>query len=179
MLTSNRFSELALLLPYHDIDLVFFGGAVKALVDAARRKPGALAAQSPVHSYTAPAALGSGRVTVQLHGGSKTWPVPENDDDLPDALVACNAGLGSYPEWVPVVRAAHLAEVPFAVTEYAEQSAEQQRRTMPQWLEGVPVAPRAEYPIALNPFQRPGQRGLAVVRVPNVSNGFTLTVVKK
>ena len=35
MLTSDRFSELALLLPYHDIDLVFFGGAVKALVDAA------------------------------------------------------------------------------------------------------------------------------------------------
>lgn len=110
-----------------------------------------------------------------LHGKDRMWSA-HSGDDAPDAIVARNAGLSSYPEWIPVVRAAHLLEIPFAVTEYAEQSAEQQRSTIPRWLEGLP--PRSEYPIALNPFQRPGQRGIPVVRMPNVSNGFTLTVVK-
>ncbi|KAG1854104.1 hypothetical protein C8R48DRAFT_324142 [Suillus tomentosus] len=34
-----------------------------------------------------------------------------------------------------------------------------------------------EYPIAFNPFQRPGQRNLGSVRLPNVPNGFTMRVV--
>ncbi|KAF8887266.1 hypothetical protein CPB84DRAFT_1787009, partial [Gymnopilus junonius] len=38
----------------------------------------------------------------------------------PDALGACNA-------WWPAFQAAHLHRIPFATTEYAEQSAEHQR----------------------------------------------------
>lgn len=135
--------------------------------------------QTPVYRYAAPDSLGGGAVTVRLYGEDKTW-IPDADGDLPDALVACNAGLGSYPEWVPVIRIAHYFKIPFAVTEYAEQSAETQRAMMPKCLEEMPgLIPRDEYPIALNPFQRPGQRSIPVVRMPNVSNGFTLTVVKK
>jgi hypothetical protein len=39
--------------------------------------------------------------------------------------------------------------------------------------------PRGAYHIALNPFQWPGQRPLGAVRLPNVSNGFTMVVVGK
>ncbi|KAH9839866.1 uncharacterized protein C8Q71DRAFT_744582 [Rhodofomes roseus] len=169
------FAELVLLLPYHDIKLVFFGGAVKAVVDAARKKPGALAAQDPVYTYRAPDALGAGALSVHFHGETKEW-TPEGE--VPDAVVACNAGLGSYPEWIPVVRATHWAGIPFAVTEYAEQSAEHQRSLFPAYLAGG-CEPREDYPIALNPFQQPGQRMVGVVRLPNAYNGFTLTVVKK
>lgn len=95
----------------------------------------------------------------------------------PDAIIALNAGLGSYKEWVPVIQAAHLASLPFAVTEYAEQSCEQQHATFPRML-GPRVPARKEYAIELNPFQRPGQRGIPMYRLPNVVNGFTLVVWK-
>ncbi|KAH9924756.1 uncharacterized protein B0H18DRAFT_1011049 [Fomitopsis serialis] len=138
----NRFAELALLLPYHDLKVVLFGGAVKALVEAPAKSP----APSPPRTRA---------VSVHLSGEQKHW-TPDYDGK-PDALVACNAGLGSYGEWIP-----------------------SSARLIPQWLAGMPgCTPREDYPIALNPFQRPGQRGLAVVRMPNVSNGFTMTIVKK
>lgn len=63
------------------------------------------------------------------------------------------------------------------MTEYAEQSAEHQRAMFPQML--FPrLEPRAEYPIAMNPFQSPGQRGIPMYKMPNAINGFTPTVVK-
>jgi hypothetical protein len=114
-------------LPYHDIKLIMFGGAVKTLVDAARSTPDALAGRAPVFTYRAPDTCGAGGIEVHLSGESKTW-TPENAHGRPDALVACNAGLGSYPDWVPVVRCAHQQRVPFGVTEYTEQSAEHQVR---------------------------------------------------
>ncbi len=46
----------------------------------------------------------------------------------PDALVACNAGLASYREWFPVIYDVHAQHIPFATTEYAEQSAEAPER---------------------------------------------------
>jgi len=86
----------------------------------------------------------------------------------------------------------HTDNTPFAVSEYAEQSAELQRDAIPQIIaHALPrlhsagmhgseiynlTRPR-EYPIAFNPFQRPGQRNLGSVRLPNVPNGFTMRVV--
>ena len=40
------------------------------------------------------------------------------------------------------------------------------------------MTPRDEYSITLNPSQSPGQRNVTLMRTPNVSNDFTLTVVK-
>jgi hypothetical protein len=175
------FAELALLLPYHDIKLILFGGAVKTIVDAARKKPGAIAARDVVYSYTAPDACGAGSLTIHLHGSAEFWTPDILSKETPDAIVACNAGLLSYREWIPILGVVHAYEIPMAVTEYAEQSVEAQIAAFPEILSSFPmrVSPRAEYPYTLNPFQRPGQRQMPAHRLPNVSNGFTLTVVKK
>jgi hypothetical protein len=188
----NRFSELALLLPYHDIKLVMFGPCVHDLSNEALKNPspesliGQSSAHSPIFYYTAPEECGSGTLSVLLHTQSSIWDPHEQlstdtpflYDGPPDALVACNAGLASYPEWSLVLQASHLFNIPFATTEYAEQSAETQSSNM-QKLLGMYVQARPEYPIELNPFHCPGQRPIPVYRVPNLSNGFTLVVVKK
>ncbi|SJL13376.1 uncharacterized protein ARMOST_16818 [Armillaria ostoyae] len=178
------FSEIALLLPYHDIKLVFFGQSVQKLVEEGKKSdPQSLVAKSstssPVFAYKAPKECGSGSIELYLHGDSLTWSpdMLDRSSGRPDAIIALNAGLGSYGEWVPVIQAAHLASLPFAVTEYAEQSCEQQRLTFPRML-GPRVPARKEYAIELNPFQRPGQRGIPMYRLPNVVNGFTLVVWK-
>ncbi|KZW03620.1 hypothetical protein EXIGLDRAFT_664199 [Exidia glandulosa HHB12029] len=179
------FSELALLLPYHDIKLVMFGENVRKLGEEAKKKPSSLVAKSspstPVFTYKAPDECGSGAISVFLCTSKALWEPNMSDFPTPDALVACNAGLGSYREWIPVVQAAHRLEIPFGVTEYAEQSAEHQVANFPLMLSygGIRPKSRDEYEIGLNPFQKPGQRAIPQYRLPNVSNGFTIVVVKR
>ncbi|KDR71612.1 hypothetical protein GALMADRAFT_74898 [Galerina marginata CBS 339.88] len=180
------FSEIALLLPYHDIKLVLFGGAVARLVKEAQTSPGSLASKSPVFTYQSPPECGSGAISVYLHSASANWsargnyPALEMYGSRPDALVACNAGLASYREWTEVIQAVHVERIPFATTEYIEQSVEHQRDVMPMMLSGTSASPRPfeEYEIQLNPFQRPGQRQVPMYRLPNLINGFTLVVFK-
>lgn len=169
---------MALLLPYHDIKLVCFGGAVAKLVKEAKKTLGSLATKSPVFTYTAPPECGSGTVTIYLNSVSQTWPAANTGH--PDALIACNAGLTCYKEWFPVVHAVHAQHIPFATTEYMEQSMELQRDSMPMMLVGSSASPRPleEYKIEMNPFQRPGQRGIPMFGLPNFFNGFTLVVYK-
>ncbi|KAK0209128.1 hypothetical protein DFS33DRAFT_1415392 [Desarmillaria ectypa] len=180
---SIRFSEIALLLPYHDIKLVLFGQSVQKLVKEAKKShPQSLVAKSstssPVFVYKAPKECGSGSIEIFLHGDSPTWsPEIMSPTGRPDGIIAFNAGLGSYREWIPVIQAAHLESLPFVVTEYAEQFCEQQRSTFPRML-GPRVPVRKEYTIELNPFQRPGQRGILMYHLPNVVNGCTLVVWK-
>ncbi|GJE94315.1 zinc finger MYND domain-containing protein [Phanerochaete sordida] len=185
------FSELALLLPYHDITIVVFGHGVQKLFDAAKDSglgssplKQSIAKKGPVFEYAAPEALGGGTVAVHLHRASPLW----NEEQLfrlkhsqpelaPDALVALDAGLASYREWWEVIFVAHRDNIPFAVTEYAEQSLEFALEThIPAARRGLP--PRS-YAIALNPFHRPGQRQIPTYRMPNLVNGFTLAVVDK
>jgi len=178
------FSELALLLPYHDIKLVMFGYSPHKLVTAAKSKhPTSIAGKSsssrPIFSYRAPKECGSGNIDIFLHGREPTWCPPNYSlYGYPNALVACNAGLATYPDWIPVVDTAHELEIPFAATEYTEQSSEHQQRSFPLMIRPG-VKPRKEYAIDLNPFQAPGQRGSPQDRMPNAVNGFTVTVVKK
>ena len=72
-------------------------------------------------------------------------------------------------------------DIPFGVTEYAEQSAEHQRGMFPGMLWGTPAVPKSvyKYEIRLNPFRVPGQRPVPAVRLPNMVNGFTLVVNKR
>ena len=121
---------------------------------------------------------------VYLHGASANWsPSILNGSEYggpPDGIIAFNAGLGSYREWIPVIQAVHRAAIPFAVTEYTEQSCETQRSSFPQMVQPVGLTPRAleDYTIELNPFQQPGQRGIPMYRLPNLVNGFTMVVWK-
>ena len=134
----DRFSELALLLPYHDITILIFGNAVHKLFEASKQSSvgssplrQSIAKKGPVFEYTAPQDLGSGNVKVHLYRGSAVWDqstlatIRETQPALaPNALVALNAGLASYREWWDVIFITHRDRIPFAVTEYAEQSLE-------------------------------------------------------
>ncbi|KIJ68239.1 hypothetical protein HYDPIDRAFT_81640 [Hydnomerulius pinastri MD-312] len=189
------FAELALLLPYTDIKLTFFGFAVHGIVKQAKKKSLAAKAKrnEPVYTYTSPASMGGSTLSIHLHGEHENWDprLPSITNDMPDAIVAANAGLLSYTAWAYVILYCHLENVPFGVTEYAEQSAEVQRDSFPQMINNsMPslasrmstaqlenmVKPR-DYPVEFNPFQRPGQRNLGSTRLPNVPNGFTIRVI--
>jgi hypothetical protein len=187
---------LALLLPYTDIKMTLFGVAVHSLVNKAKKNSVAMKAKQhePVYAYTSPASCGASTLSIFLHGDHEIWDprLPFLLGSKPDAIVGPNAGLTSYPAWQFVILCCHTDNTPFAVTEYAEQSAELQRVALPQIIaHALPhlhsagmneselhnlTRPR-EYPIAFNPFQRPGQRNLGSVRLPNIPNGFTMRVV--
>ena len=188
-----------------------FGGGVRQLLSQAKEKPKSLAAAAletpprPVYTYTAPEESGSGRLSIYLDPVSAEWAPSSfskygGPHPYPDALVAPNAGLGSYQEWYPVIVWALAHDVPFAVTEYAEQSCETQRISFRRLLaregqipgsvctgSGAPTSDMCarafqrirgeeDFVIAVNPFQRPGQRPVPT-RLPNVPHGFTMVVV--
>jgi hypothetical protein len=161
-----------------------FGHSVAKLVEEAKPTKykdsivGKSTPTTPVFTYKAPSECGAGSIEIYLNGESALWSTTlfANRPQI-DALIACNAGLATYREWIPVVQAAHQYEIPFGVTEYAEQSAEQQVQSFPVMLQGRFM--RDDYPIDLNPFHSPGQRGLPMIRLPNLINGFTIVVVKK
>jgi len=199
------FSELALLLPYTDIMICFYGIAVQDLVLKAQKADGASIAargvslENSIYSYRAPKSLGGGSIDVRF-STEEQWI----HDQLihlpaelqPDAVVGPNAGLLSYRSWQAVIASTHMHDIPFAVTEYAEQSAEMQTSQIPSMLSHFDqVITKANLPyteeqmermrrkriysIELNSFQRPGQRQIPPTRLPNVPNGFTIEVVGK
>ncbi|KAJ7601124.1 hypothetical protein C8J56DRAFT_768378 [Mycena floridula] len=181
------FSELALLLPNHDIKMVLFGHGVEKLITEAKKHPNSLVAKAsntnPIFAYDAPPECGSGKISIYIYRASPTWHPRDqlgssSPFGTPDALIACNAGLGSYQGWHPVIQAAHQIKIPFGVTEYAEQSCETQRSNFPLILSwaGIPTRKLEEYKIELNPFAKPGNRSVVTYKVPNLYNGFTLVV---
>ncbi|KAF8140079.1 hypothetical protein EV363DRAFT_1392999 [Boletus edulis] len=189
------FSELALLFPYTDIKLTFFGYAVHAIVQKAKKKSIAAKAKrnEPVYTYRSPVSMGQGTLAIYLDGEHENWDPRFVSilNNLPDAIVALNAGLLSYKTWASVILFCIVEEMPFGVTEYAEQSAEVQTDSFSKIIHhAIPslgprlnttqlvdlVKPR-QYPIEFNPFQRPGQRPMGATRLPSVSNGFTIRVI--
>lgn len=199
-----------MLLPHYHIKLVMFSKAVQTLTSLAKSKPNSLAAAAlesparPVFTYTAPEESGAGKVSVYLDT-SESWSASRlaeygGPHARPDVLVAPNAGLSSYQGWRPVIIWSLANAMPFAATEYAEQSCEHQRASFgsllamqaqtPGSIDRGPWAPtpsqcmtammtrarsKEDFPIVLNPFQRPGQRPIPTY-LPNVPNGFILTV---
>ncbi|VDB92032.1 unnamed protein product [Peniophora sp. CBMAI 1063] len=171
------YSELALLLPYHDITISVFGYGVYELarqatsLKALPHSPAGRAFASPdtpLFEYKALDELGGSTLKIFLRGESDVWSWEAvRKEQRPDALIAHDAGLCVYPGWAPVIKDAHRLRIPFAVTDYAEQSAEFEVRTsIPARLyPQVPVyGPNA---IELNPFHKPGQRA-SRVRLPNI-----------
>ncbi|KAI9572790.1 hypothetical protein HD554DRAFT_2167814 [Boletus coccyginus] len=125
------FSELALLLPYTDIKLTFFGYAVHGIVQKASKKSIAAKAKrnEPVYTYRSPVSMGQSTLAIYLDGDHENWEprFASVTDNLPDAIVGHNAGLLSYKAWASVILSCHVEGMPFGVTEYAEQSAGVQR----------------------------------------------------
>ncbi|KIY69985.1 hypothetical protein CYLTODRAFT_392734 [Cylindrobasidium torrendii FP15055 ss-10] len=176
------FSELALLLPYHDIKLVLFGERVHNIVAEGKKTANSIAGkaspETPVFTYEAPSECGGSQLQIFLHGADRTWAghteIPTYGK--PHALIALNGGLTVYPEWYNVIRFAHFYGMPFGSTDYMEQSAEHTVELIPQIIS--PLPPRKRYTTGLNPFARPGQRLNSRIRLPNLINGFTIAVVK-
>ncbi|KAJ7510824.1 hypothetical protein B0H11DRAFT_2152257 [Mycena galericulata] len=206
------FSELALLLPNTHINLTIFSPATHTLLETATRQyPRSIAARAgPVWEYTAPRSTGGGSIAISLY---RERPRPPIMLDLPvkvrpftgawdrsvhmftpadpTAVVALNAGILSYSTWWEVVCLCTGENIPFACTDYAQQSAQLIADTVPIWTRdagqeiartGEPssayeyIRPRAR-PVAVNPFHRPGQRPISQVRSPNLGNGFICTIV--
>ena len=70
--------------------------------------------------------MGQSTLAIYLDGDHESWDpcFTSMTYNLPDALVALNAGLLSYESWSSVILFCHVEEVSFGVTEHAEQSAE-------------------------------------------------------
>ena len=180
------------------------------LVKIAReRYPGSLATKDTVWSYTAPKETGGGSISIKLWAEAEMWTraVLDEVEEYPDAIVAINAGLCAYDSWCdPIFISAvcvstfcvpslfylrglpNSADIPFAITEYAEQSTDFCATMLPQMLRSwIPstddlglakaLLESRSYEATINPFHRPGQRSIPFFRVPNVYNGFAMPVV--
>ncbi|KZP24589.1 hypothetical protein FIBSPDRAFT_918746 [Athelia psychrophila] len=190
------FSELALLLPNTDIELLIFGKPAHDLAHKARKShPGSIASNDIVWSYTAPLECGGGSINIRLYSKAENWTRSALGatklEHVPDAMVGLNAGILNYRSWRDPILMSAFESIPFAVTEYAEESSDQTTETArsmsekfleafgpgSQYYRDIP-APR-EHPVTVNPFHRPGQRGLPIVRMPNVYNGFVVPLVTR
>jgi len=193
------FGELALLLPNTDIDLILFGQGVTSLLAQARRKPSCLASKPFVYSYTTEKAAGSGSIRITLSKAGPYWPGDAADiarlrSNKPDAMIAMNAGLSTYPEWQPAVLASCAFAIPFAITDYMEislttaiQSILQllPLRKMSEWShimlstaedDRIRQAPTGSYQITLNPFMCPGPRPSPIGGGPSAVNGHAMVI---
>lgn len=96
-----RFSELALLLPNTDIEMVLFGEPARKLVLQAKKQyPGSVATNEFVWKYTAPSKCGGGSIAIKIYTENGDWTrsVAINGDS-PDAMVGMNAGILAYQNW--------------------------------------------------------------------------------
>ncbi|KAG6910469.1 hypothetical protein DXG01_010394 [Tephrocybe rancida] len=190
------FGELALLLPNTDLDLVLFGTGVSTLLAKAVSKPFCLASRPFAYTYKAPEESGGGSIRIEL---SRCGPYYEASNlsalrrEKPDALVALNAGLSTYDEWLQVYFASRALAIPFGVTEYGEVSLSVDIVNLrqlpfagmtrfshwaltPEERSRIAATPNATFPIEMNPFMYPGPRAQAVQSGPTSYNGYTFVV---
>ncbi|KAJ7023024.1 hypothetical protein C8F04DRAFT_1306511 [Mycena alexandri] len=81
------------------------------------------------------------------------------------------------------------ANIPFACTDYAQQTTQLCADHIPKWLTDTarglsPDEPLRQelvmqrtHPVTVNPFHRAGQRPISQVRSPNLGNGFICRIV--
>jgi len=189
------FGELALLLPYTDLDIVMFGQ--RAYDIAQQAKPPALAAQKYVYEYNAPKQCGSGSIRIQLYKTSPIWDPRDilSRQMIPDVLIGLNAGMSMYETWHPIFSTSRALAIPFAITEFSRLSlaedlsnyksfVEEARRDLAGLLgrEKIEVLAKSlDHPpcSAINPFMRPGQRQPQTSNMPTAINGFSRIVTPR
>lgn len=117
----------------------------------------------------------------------------------PDALIACNAGLGAYPNWYDVTLASITRDIPFGITDYREISLQINAKLVLEenlmeardafWGPNVKLATDQEkrlqsrlqagysYKIGVNPFGRLGpQTRHDTIPGPYAVNGFEMVI---
>ncbi|KAL0946826.1 hypothetical protein HGRIS_012995 [Hohenbuehelia grisea] len=158
-----------------------------------------LAARGVAWKYTAPKELGGSSFDVILEPVEWGTPVAlsiSQSQDRPDAVIACNAGLAAYRSWLQPVGFCQVLKIPFAVTDYVEQSLRTARTGIMRtaWMPSIQtihhygmdsgydspdVCHAQENPIAVNPFAKPGQKVVGSYRLPSMINGFSMAVFKE
>lgn len=190
----SSFGELALLLPNTDLEIKMVSLEAHASV---KRMRGNYEKFPEFFSYTAPQSLGAGRVRIVFHALTPTYnPLDKqlfaSASTRPDAVIALLGGIGRYPsEWLPVTTACIRHGVPFAVTEYCEQSLTATHQLVRmglrqfaqslhrEWL-GEPwfreaMERKAEWKV--NPFMRPGMtESPPFSNIPYGENAFLYVV---
>ncbi|KAF7373122.1 hypothetical protein MSAN_00520000 [Mycena sanguinolenta] len=187
------FSELALLLPNTHINLTIFSPATHSLLEHAKQRyPRSIAArEGAIWGVHRPATH-----RRRLHRNI-ALSRPPNTAGCPSvaaatvqgSLVALNAGILSYSTWYEVVSCATMGNIPFACTDYAQQSVQMIADHIPEWLNEASrsfspgeamhqeLVRQRTRPVTVNPFHRPGQRPISQVRSPNLGNGFICRLV--
>ena len=179
------FSELVYLMPNIDLELTFVSPATKAICDEARTRPKSLIKKSShILDVRAPSDLGNGRVRIKLDSSQEYLHYAPNFES--DAAVGLNAGLASYEEWHGTMHMLLMMRIPFSFSECTKLSL---RYAELLWLPSTVKFmnakgefarfPRQKVPkvnIKLNPFHGVVNRDLAAVRVPNISNGYLMTI---
>lgn len=177
------FEELLYLLPGIDLEIVMISAAAKDVCDEVKSKPKknqCIARRKYVLDVTD--SVGKGRIRVRLHPDHDMYhDVPESS--RPDAVLALNAGLGSYQGWAMSVYKILRLGIPFCVT---DQTVVTMRFYEVVWLPsvigqgnmGYPPCPPLSLPkteTKLNPFHGVVNRDVAAVLVPNLNNGYLMT----
>ena len=159
-----------------------------------------LANEEIPYEYTAPSVSGGGTVKISLSDEGPFWGSHHHRSrhPAPDALIACNAGLGAYPNWYDVMLASITRDIPFAISDYREISLQINAKLVLKenlmeaknaFWEHVKLTPDQEkrlqnrlqagysYKIGVNPFGRLGpQTRHDNIPGPYAVNGFEMIV---
>jgi hypothetical protein len=178
--------ELAYLLPPEmDVHLKYLSPAVKHLVDKAAQKfPNSYIMNCGEYVVDKSVAEG-GRVRVSLERQHALYHDVSNFAVV-DAVVALNAGIGTYLDWAFTMCKLHAFQTPFCVSEYTAHSLRFARDvSIPHFIErfnmamskapDLPPPCKSQYDIELNPFHGIVGRDQAAALVPNLLNGYILT----
>ncbi|KZT32647.1 hypothetical protein SISSUDRAFT_1133057 [Sistotremastrum suecicum HHB10207 ss-3] len=180
------FGELALLFPYCDLQVILFGASVFNASKNARK--GTLAAKPILYECTAPKTLGGGTIKITMHTKSPYYD-PAQFKERPDAIIALNAGVTTYPEWFPVIIHSIKEDVPFAVTDYVDASLDECDRGIPGIIsqELMRSGSRGSMPLmtgmmqgkrkkVMNEFMCPAAKAPAANYLPSGSNAWVYIV---
>ncbi|EJD37810.1 hypothetical protein AURDEDRAFT_146933 [Auricularia subglabra TFB-10046 SS5] len=190
----SSFGELALLLPNTDLEIKMISLEAHTSV---KRMRGNYEKYPEFFSYTAPHSLGAGRVRIVFHALTPTYdplekPLFTNSSTRPDAVIALLGGIGRYPsEWLPVTTSCIGHGVPFAVTEFCEQSLTATHKLVRMGLQQFAQELHREWLVEpwfretmerkpewkVNPFMRPGMtESPPFSNIPYGENAFLYVV---
>jgi hypothetical protein len=177
------FAELAYLLPGVDLKLTMVSSGAEAICqEALSLKEKTLLTKGGDYVLDVSDPKGGGRIRVKINRENEFFhDVPIHPS--PDAVLALNAGLGSYPTWEDSIHQILRRGLRFSMS---EQTISTLRFVEHAWLPSVVENANNQYPqfpplsvpkfdIKLNPFHGIVGRDVGAVLVPNINNGYLMT----
>lgn len=180
------YQELAYLMPGIDLELIMVSPAAKAICKSKERRPQSILARctdNTVLDFKDTSAGGRIRVRLADYAYLHERTLDDAMKGYPDAFIALNVGLGSYPSWEPTM--AHILQMSFPFA-FSEQTKVTLRFAQTEWFPSLIKSVNANscsthtiiqmptLEIKLNPFHSVAGRDVTAVLVPNISNGYLL-----